>query len=312
MVYFGQKSEDKVKKLSGDLRRLQNASVQAKNFNDALKTENENLKKNLKTCTKVDENHNFLVDINCSFENRENYYSCYAQHLKIDKENSTIDSTNGDHVLGKNNNDVTALVVFKQSTKYLPNGISYTFPNLKKLVIENSNLKKIDQLGLEKLDKLTNLAIRGNKIEIRSNSFEELPQLIDLDLSKNKIQKLPSKVFEKLGNLKNLDLSDNEITTLAFDVIPAKNNIENFNMQQNRLAKIDPRIFKRLFNVETINFINNRCIDGKANEHQDKIKLFGEIATSCSADDENGFCGIKYKKNPCCIVNEQLRGQLNF
>jgi Leucine-rich repeat (LRR) protein len=269
--------------------------MQVRKFSDRatnLYKRNENLRRILKTCVKMDENHNFLVDINCNYEIKGHEYSCQAKNFKIGKENSTIEDVKGAHVRGKQTSDVTELSVYNQSSNFLPFRISVNFPRLKKLFVENSKLMKINRFVFDNLNQLTTLVIRGNQIEsIEAESFDEMPKLFELDLSSNRIQKLPSKLFEQIKSLRNIDLSGNFLSSLDYNIIPAANSIESFLINNNKLAKIDPRISKRLFYVTKINFKDNHCINTKIDVGDDdlkKITVFGEITLNCLDGDDSG------------------------
>ena len=96
-----------------------------------------------------------------------------------------------------------------------------TFTNLKKLVITNSKVTKLncdnknniyesDKSNL-KLDTLTHLDLSGNAIRsIQVSDFEFLPNMQNINLSRNLIEHLED-VFSHLTQLETLDLSSNHL-----------------------------------------------------------------------------------------------------
>lgn len=297
------KTGRKAEKLNSHIKKLRNTvssdrsilrKLRAKVKN--LEAENENLRSSSQVCTQIDQSNNFLINIRCEFEETvDDSYRCTTRNLQVESENSNIDAVSGNHVRDKRNYDVTALVIKDQSMKFLPSGTSDTFPNLNKLVIENSNLRKLATTGFKGLNLIVNLVIRDNKIaSIEPKSLDDNTNLELLDLSRNNIELLPPKIFEKLVKLLIVVLSDNRIKSLAFDILPNQNNLDQFTIDNNQLETIDPRVFQRLIAATSINFSANVCVDAKysaseSNDQQSKLSLFGQIAMKCS-DNREEFC----------------------
>ncbi|KAL7026929.1 hypothetical protein ACKWTF_005238 [Chironomus riparius] len=298
------KSENKIKQLNIQLNKLRNALNAEKAMlrkevekSKNLETELEGIKKK---CARIDENHNVLIDLNCNYNELNNEkYSCNARDLKIKIENSTIENPNGNHKHGKRDADVNSLIISNQDVKYIPNGISNHFPQLKELTIENSGLVKINQAPLRNLPHLNKLIIRGNDIyHIEPTALNDIPQLEHLDLSQNNIMDIPIKFLEEMPKLKILNLNDNALLSLPQNIIPNVNSLKTFTVGNNNLNFIDPRIFKRLDSAGVVDFTNNKCIDKKFNENDDDrrdyMSFIGIVSIKCTnnIDDsgEDGFC----------------------
>lgn len=291
------KNELKTRQLSLQLMSLQVAFAEEKELHRREIEKSRNLEQKVKNCAKIDERHNFFVDIECEFLESALDYSCNAKNMKVSAENTTIEGVDGVHKRGKRNSDVTSLTISNQNVKFLPNEISKILPNLRSLKIDNSKLSKLTNSPFQH-PQLTSLIINNNHIRhIDPTTFKNLPQLTELDLSKNYIKRLPPSVFETLPNLKELSLSDNSLTALPHDIIPRKNNLVRFAANNNQFDFIDPRLLKKLKSAKAIDLRNGNCID--ENYHQDRgdeiVRLIGEISLRCIVDDDDvdeneGFC----------------------
>jgi Leucine-rich repeat (LRR) protein len=298
------KSDIKIKQLNIQLNKLRNALNAEKAMLRKEVEKSKNLETELdgmkKKCARIDENHNVLIDLNCNYNELNNEkYSCNARDLKVKIENSTIENPNGNHKRGKRDSDVNSLIISNQDVKYIPNGISNHFPQLKELTIENSGLVKINQAPLRNLPHLNKLIIRGNDIyHIEPTALNDIPQLEHLDLSQNNIMDIPIKFLEEMPKLKILNLNDNALLSLPQNIIPNVNSLKTFTVGNNNLNFIDPRIFKRLDSASVVDFTNNKCIDKKFNENDDDrrdyMSFIGIVSIKCTnnIDDsgEDGFC----------------------
>ncbi|CRL08203.1 CLUMA_CG020936, isoform A [Clunio marinus] len=283
-------SEDKISSLNKTLHRMRNNLSYEKHSNRKLKNEliileNENQQLRM-TCENSNRQSN--INLECNFTNTlPLYYSCEAVKLQVLFENTTIQDVKGDHARGKRNVDVTSLDVSDKLVKLIPIGIGSHFPNLKKLVLKNTFLGKINENDFSDLVSLKELIILGNDItSIENGSFSNLKQLEFLDLSNNNIESLPSMIFDRNANLKFLYLTNNQIKTVLSDWLPVTNKIYSFSVNQNKVENIDPKILKRLVGSKYIDFTNNECIDEKySTEENGQISslmaLFGKITIQC-------------------------------
>ncbi|KAG5684223.1 hypothetical protein PVAND_013461 [Polypedilum vanderplanki] len=301
-----QKAETKIRQLNLQINKLRNALKDEKNLlgKEIEKSRNLQIKLDqmMHKCARIDDNHNFLIDLNCEFHEDDNKfsYSCFVRNLKIATENATIDNIKGEHKPGKSKYDVDSLIITNQNMRFLPNDISNQFPYLKELIVDNSKLTNVNKAPFKNLPHLTKLVIKGHDIEnISPYAFENIPQLEELDLSKNNLRELPFGIFEKLPNLKTLNLNDNALLSLPHDIIPKMNNLKKFMVNRNNLNSIDPRLLPKLKNAEVIDLSNNKCIDEKFDANVDDknisfMAFIGEVNMKCINNDddenENGFC----------------------
>jgi Leucine-rich repeat (LRR) protein len=244
---------------------------------NGLVQENAEIKKNLASKSCLDNE----IAIECDSEGKAD--SCSAKNLRILREHSRLQRSVG----VDSPSNVSTLYILNQDMFYFPTEIKKVFPNVQRIVVENSRLSNLPLL--EDMDLLT-LEIRGNKIaSINPNAFLHSSSIVVLDLSNNEISNLPAKLFEKLINMREIDLSHNMLSTLSFDLIPKWNSIESFKMNNNKLVLIDPRISNRSSKIALIDFRSNECIDVKIDgndEESKRLALFGTISMNCTNDSQ--------------------------
>jgi Leucine-rich repeat (LRR) protein len=85
--------------------------------------------------------------------------------------------------------------------------------NVKRVDISYNNIKSISYEKIE-YPKCKSLTIKGNKLEQFPTIISNVNTLEKLDLSENKISSMDDDVFNNLEDLVELDLSFNELTYL--------------------------------------------------------------------------------------------------
>jgi Leucine-rich repeat (LRR) protein len=102
-------------------------------------------------------------------------------------ETTTIDTPNMTILVRDNSMD--ALVIFgNKKVFYLPDKISFNYPNLKNCTASNCNIREVFRQNFFGLTTLTEINLRNNQIEkIASDTFEGLEALKELNLSKNRL-----------------------------------------------------------------------------------------------------------------------------
>lgn len=126
----------------------------------------------------------------------------------IDAPNLTISTTNDETV---------AVLDFEENKKifFLPLLISESFPKLVVITALDCSVTSISKENFQNLQELTDLYLGRNKIKnLPSNTFEDLKKLKMLKLQNNQIESIDDKVFEDLESLEELFLSKNRICFL--------------------------------------------------------------------------------------------------
>ena len=218
-------------------------------------------------------------------ENSETESVCKAQNLTVE-----FPKTKVSQIEPENNEISTTLIIDNQSIQFLPFKLALFFPELEKLVVENSQLSSLYRHDFKNFNKLRTLEIRRNNLTfIEEGAFDEVKDIGYLDLSHNSINSLPSKIFLNLVHLRTLILSHNKIEKFTADVLPRKNSIEEFHVDNNELELIETKILRYLRKAKLIDLTENVCIDLKFDKSDEKskslVELSGEIDLNCSSDD---------------------------
>jgi Leucine rich repeat len=141
----------------------------------------------------------------------ESVYQCAVRSETTITEFLTEDvQVTGTHAAGKTNDDVQSFKCDDCGMHYFPRGLHKIFKNLLLIHIDVADLKVINKQDLEQFDKLQELWLPGNEIEVlEQDLFIGNPNLEHVFLSSNQIKFIHSTAFENLKNLKTLQLKRN-------------------------------------------------------------------------------------------------------
>ena len=107
--------------------------------------------------------------------------------------------------------EATAIEFLQGHLPRLPKECFLKFPNLRELVITNSGLATIEQGAFDGLNKLENLTIQDNPLEMVGSSWFVLENLQRLDLRGNSIKYIAPGAFRHLNRLSYLNLEGNDL-----------------------------------------------------------------------------------------------------
>ncbi|MFX1321770.1 MAG: leucine-rich repeat domain-containing protein [Promethearchaeota archaeon] len=138
------------------------------------------------------------------------------------------------------------------------------FPNLKYLVLDNSEITEIK--GLDFLKNLELLVLEGNQIgEIKG--LENLKELKHLNLSSNRISEI--KGLENLTNLIKLYLNNNQIREIKG--LETLTNLEVLYLDHNQISEI--KSLENLKKVEILSFFQNKITEMKGLENLEELLI---------------------------------------
>lgn len=146
-------------------------------------------------------------------------------------------------------------------------------PLLRELHLFSNQLQSLSPHLLRGVPKLNTLDLTGNKLTDQpADVFSHAPlhnlvlknNLIDtadaewltdnssltwLDLSDNRLTKIPSALLQKLPHLEQLDLSNNHLENIPSGSLDSLTKLERLNLHNNKLHKLDETIFQSTHNL---------------------------------------------------------------
>lgn len=120
--------------------------------------------------------------------------------------------------------------------------------NLKILHIYNIEVPVLERFIFQGIPLLTELKLKGNISNIEFDTFIDVNNLIDLDLSHCNILKISMDAFYGLKDLTKIDLSYNELEYIPPGLFSIKQqkNLKEIILSKNKLLTLPPDFFKSL------------------------------------------------------------------
>ena len=132
--------------------------------------------------------------------------------------------------------------------------------NITQVWLQNSGIASVKKGAFRKLQKLTRLHLNTNKITLfEDRVFEDLPDLVYLNLEDNNIVDLPSATRVGLWpGLSVLDLDMNSIKHINYESLKGYTNLTKLYLRHNNIYKISDDAFKPLSRLTTLDLRENR------------------------------------------------------
>ncbi|XP_055300618.1 leucine-rich repeats and immunoglobulin-like domains protein 2 isoform X2 [Sitodiplosis mosellana] len=111
--------------------------------------------------------------------------------------------------------------------------------------------------GIRNLPNLIDLNLNDNKLE-RIPIMHGVAALETLELANNEIGEITLAALQLLPNLKHLDLSRNMILAIATNSFPKQNNIQKLFLNNNQITTLDRRAFEPLVQLNELKINKNR------------------------------------------------------
>lgn len=148
---------------------------------------------------------------------------------------------------------ISGIYVKDALMKYLPK--NFEFAVMTKLSIVSSGLVKIEKRYLS--ENLRLLELNGNILtNIKRNTFENLVELEELNLSHNKLKSFETDLIAPLKKLKKLDLSGNLIEKLTPDLMDNVSRMTMINLQENYCINAE---YPSMSSIEIKKIIEDEC-----------------------------------------------------
>lgn len=142
----------------------------------------------------------------------------------------------------------------------LPFEILAPLANLKWLSLDNNNFYSVPENSFDDLPELTNLNLESNKIEMISPEMLKVDvhqKLKEIRLSNNQLTKIYSDTFKSLGNLEAIIISNNRIRNLQSESFSYLPKLSHVIISDNLLSHISSRSFANLPSLTKLELQNN-------------------------------------------------------
>lgn len=169
------------------------------------------------------------ITFNCQFVDIDSctYHcnQCKAVNMIITRANQTVT-----RIFGFNGNfsQVQVLKMHDQLVRSLPSDLDYFFPKLSILQIWSCGLRAIVQRDISPFTELLEISISKNELEVLpSNLFEKNPKILKIDFSRNRLKHVGFNLLQPLTSLMYADFYQNDCI-----------NEGNFNGLENLVRKL--------------------------------------------------------------------------
>ncbi|CRK95374.1 CLUMA_CG008828, isoform A [Clunio marinus] len=153
------------------------------------------------------------------------FYTCYGE-LSNERNSTIITEVHGDHLSGRNNSDVTGIILEKETLlTSIPLNFDKFFPNINILYMVDTKTSTIRASQLLQFPNLMYLLLSYNEIEtIEVNAFSSTPSLQGIHLNSNKIKSIPYNAFRPL-HLEVLQMNNNICINDSADTVQNVNRL---------------------------------------------------------------------------------------
>lgn len=114
----------------------------------------------------------------------------------------------GDHLQGKSNKNVDYIIIHNCITYKVPKGLTNFFPNLKIMLIQNSNLQELRREDFDEYKNLKVFACVENPISfLPGNLFNDLKEIKSVVFIKNQLKVIEPNILDGLTKLTNVSFA---------------------------------------------------------------------------------------------------------
>lgn len=175
------------------------------------------------------------IEVECKYPQSSGFgYCCMVQNFELitSKDDREITAITGQHMSGKNNDDVKYFRATERKVQFFPRAVTKYFKNIETVQIESAGLREITKNDLKQFgEKLTLLWLSYNKLKvIESDLFEFNKNLGAVSFDYNEILHVGSGAFNTLNDLRDLGFRDNKCFNFhaynRFQVFDLKKDLE--------------------------------------------------------------------------------------
>jgi Leucine-rich repeat (LRR) protein len=180
--------------------------------------------------------------------------------------------------------DNVTILVASYQIKFakIPNHLNKIFPNLKSVFFSSTGVKEVEKKHFSGLGGLIKLRIQNGLANIEKGSFDDLVEVLYLQLDYNELTSLPKNIFDKMEKLQELSLNNNRLKSLDVDLFKNNVNVVLLDLTLNELTSVESGMFKSLTKLIKLQLEANKM----THIHQDLLKNNIKLETF-TMDDNN-------------------------
>lgn len=132
--------------------------------------------------------------------------------------------------------------------------------NVTNLDLQQNNISSIDEGAFRPMQELRVLSLNGNNLQSVRAATRDLPDLVELDLSKNKIGVLHCDDFANVTKLRRLKLYANSISALPDCIFKGLTRLQILKLQNNSISKLNGAFKMSLPNLRQLHLNSNKLV----------------------------------------------------
>ncbi|KAG5666389.1 hypothetical protein PVAND_014418 [Polypedilum vanderplanki] len=208
---------------------------------------------------------NFLLEPSmiCNYEVTSlDEYSCSLQiHNPDGLSTGFFDDVPGEHLAGRNDDDVQLVSMVNQNSRNLPSIVCRTFLNIREILVMWSNMEMISASTFANCRNLEVLYLNGNRLStIPANALSNSPMLHTVGLSSNRIASLNANSFTGTA-IRFLDLGDNRLNAFSIAWLqPINETLLTLDLMSNLISGVGPDAFRNLRTIERLVLNGNNLV----------------------------------------------------
>lgn len=153
---------------------------------------------------------------------------------------------------------MSALQLRNNKLGSINSSIFHLCANVKDLDLQRNQINSIDEGAFRSMKELKFLTLSDNKLRSVPAATRNLPNLIELDLSKNKINALHCDNFANITKLQRLKLSANSISALPSCVFKDVTKLQVLKLQNNSISQLNGAFKMYLPNLKQLHLNSNK------------------------------------------------------
>lgn len=173
---------------------------------------------------------------------------------------------------------------------------------------------KLEQVTIEKIgtsDQLKYFKMKGQSMLVEDRAFENITNLIELDLSSNSELNLFGGSFIGLFKLRSLNLENNNIEIVEKNWFHDLIALELLNIAQNEIMELGGEVFKYIKNLRVLRLMGNKLekLDQEIFTGVTKLEVMYLQFNRLSDIKPGTFSNLKNLRELCLIANSCINEQ---